>query len=87
MDLQRALHKLNPASEFRLNHSQADDLQAIVEWRGPGAKPAWHMIEDAWDACLVEDAAAAAAERERAAAVVRVKANAQWADLVKVLRL
>lgn len=87
MDLQRAIAKIDPKSTYLLNHSQADDMQAILEWRGPGAQPSQMMLEDAWKLCLEDDLAESLQELERLEAIERIKADTQLADVAKVLRL
>lgn len=87
MDMQRAIAKINPRATYLLNHSQADELQAILEWRGPGLQPSNTMLEDAWKLCLEDDAALAAIEHERDAAIERVKSNPGLVDVALVLRL
>lgn len=87
MDLALAIHKINPESVYRLNHSQADDKQKIDAWRGPGERPTAQELEDAWKLCLLDQADVALVEEERQQAIVRVKADATMTDLVLVLRL
>lgn len=87
MDLARAIYKIDPTAEYRLNHSQADGGQAILEWRGPGTEPTGAMLRDAWQLCQDDDIAELAREVERQKAILRVKADPTMDDLVKVLRL
>lgn len=87
MDLARAIYKIVPTAEYRLNHSQADDRQEIIEWRGPGLAPPAAALRDAWDLCLDDDLAALLKEQERQKAILRLKGDAAFSDVVKVLDL
>ncbi|MCK5643030.1 MAG: hypothetical protein KAJ19_19640 [Gammaproteobacteria bacterium] len=87
MDLARAIYKIDPTAEYLLNHSQADDKQVILEWRGLSAMPDDTMLRDAWQLCQDDDIAELASEVERQKAILRVKADPSMDDLVKVLRL
>ena len=78
IDLARAIARIDPHAEYRLNHSQADGKQKIIEWRGPGDEPtvaelaaAWTQVEAAQD---ITDAAQAALEAKIAAARAEVNA-------------
>jgi len=87
MDMALAIHKINPESVYRLNHSQADGKQKIDAWGGPGERPTAQELEDAWKLCLLDRAGAALIEEERQQAIVRVKADTAMTDIVLVLRL
>lgn len=87
MDLARAIEKIDAKAEYRLNHSQADGKQVIIEWRGPGIEPTATMLRDAWDLCLDDDLADLQAELSRQQAIARVKADPAMGDLVEVLGL
>lgn len=87
MDLARAIAKIDPEARFLLNHSQADDRQVILEWRGLGPEPTPTMLRDAWDLCVDDDLAELAKEVERQKAILRLKGDAAFSDVVKVLRL
>ena len=87
MDLARAIHKIDPKARYLLNHSQADGLQVILEWRAPGAEPSPSMLRDAWQLCQDDDIAELEKEVSRQQALLRVKAQPSLADLVEVLQL
>lgn len=87
MDLALAIAKLDPQARYRLNHSQDDGLQVILEWRGPGSIPKPAELDLAWNLVLKDRADAALAEQERLDALARVKADSNMDDIVKVLAL
>lgn len=87
MDLALAIHKIDPKSTFLLNHSEADDRQAILEWRGPGPEPSAVALDAAWLLCLEDEADLLLVEQERQKAILRLKGDAAFSDVVKVLRL
>lgn len=87
MDLARAIHRISHKAEYRMNHSQADDAQEILTWRGPGPQPTKMMLDDAWVLCVADDAAEASHENDIAEAEARIKADPAQSDLALVLRL
>lgn len=87
MDLARAIHKIDPKARFLLNHSVANGMQIIVEWRAPGPQPTDTMLRDAWALCQDDDIDEMEQEQERQIALIRVKEQPSLADLVTVLRL
>jgi hypothetical protein len=58
MDIALAIHRLNPAGEYRLN----DTKDAILEWRGPGKEPTHAELQAAWAAIAQEEQATASAD-------------------------
>lgn len=87
MDLARAIHKIDPKARYLLNHSVANGMQVIVEWRAPGPQPTETMLRDAWDLCQDDDIAELVKEQTRQKALLRVKAQPSMDDLVTVLQL
>lgn len=87
MDIARAIAKIDPKGAYLLNHSQADDRQVILAWRGPGKEPTAKELDDAWLLCVADDEAEAAKEQEQEQALTRVKADPALDDLVKALDL
>lgn len=90
IDYALAIWRINPKSEYRLNKSTPPD-QVILEWRGPGTQPTVAELRAAWEAYLdevaAEDAADAAAEQAKKAALARLRqsANPETLDLVTVV--
>ena len=75
MDLALAIHKHNPAGQYRLS----DDKTRIIEWRGPGPQPTQAQLEAAWAAVQAEqvpppDFAALEAAFDAATTLATVKA-------------
>lgn len=87
MDLALAIAKIDPKAQYRLNHSQADDRQVVLEWRGAGPLPSQAMLDEAWRLCLEEQAVEDAIEQERQLAIERIKGNIDLSDVALVLRL
>lgn len=87
MDVARAIAKIDPKARFRLNHSQADGLQEILEWRGPGPEPSPTDLRDAWELCLDDDLEEEKADKEHQDAADRIKADPTMSDVALVLRL
>ncbi|GAG57515.1 unnamed protein product [marine sediment metagenome] len=87
MDLALTIEKLDPKARYLLNHSEDDGYQVILEWRGPGTLPKQAELDLAWSLVLKDQADLAIIEQERQAALLRVKADAALADIVKVLDL
>lgn len=87
MDLALAIARIDPKATYLLNHSQADDEQRILEWRGPGKQPTDGELSFAWALILADRADAARIEEERQLALGRVKGDPVMADIVKVLEL
>lgn len=87
MDLARAIHKIDPKARYLLNHSVANGMQIILEWRAPGSEPTASMLRDAWDLCLEDDLADLEKSVEQEKATLRVKADPAMVDLVLALDL
>ncbi len=85
MDLARAIHKIDSKAEFRLNHSQADGQQQVVEWRGPSPEPSKAELDTAWLLCEADDESERQAEQEQQEAMERIQADPALQDVAIVL--
>jgi hypothetical protein len=48
IDLALAIHKIDPAAEYRLSHAHAQTADDILEWRSASPKPSQAQLEAAW---------------------------------------